>query len=59
MKWNDLIGTNKIGNIIDAIIHKKVEINKYIDILKLNNYDTIVNELSQVNSDVKSLNLSI
>ena len=30
MKWNDLIGANKIGNIIDAIIHKKVEINKYL-----------------------------
>ena len=49
----------KKNELIESSAAIKVEINKYIDILKLNNYDAVVNELSQVNSDIKSLSSSI
>ena len=49
----------KKNELIESSAAIKVKINKYIDILKLNNYDAVVNELSQVNSDIKSLSSSI
>ena len=50
---------NKKNELIESCAAIKVEINKYLDILKANNYDIVVNELSEVNTTVKSLNNSI
>ena len=49
----------KKNELIESSAAIKVEINKYMDILRQNNYDIITNELSEVNSTVKSLNNSI
>lgn len=50
---------NKKNELIESCAAIKVEINKYLDVLKANNYDIVVNELSEVNTTVKSLNNSI
>lgn len=46
-------------SLIESAASIKVKINEYLEILKMNNYDTIVSELSQINSDIKSLSSSI
>ena len=50
---------NKKNELIESCAAIKVEINKYLDVLKANNYDIVVNELAEVNTTVKSLNNSI
>ena len=49
----------KKNELIESSAAIKVEINKFLEILKANNYDIIVNELSEVKNTVKSLDKSI
>ena len=49
----------KKNELIESSAAIKVEINKFLDILKANNYDLVVNELSEVKDTVKSLDKSI
>lgn len=46
-------------NTIEAIASIKLKISEYMDILRDNNYDTIVTELKGVNSHIKSITNSI
>lgn len=49
----------KKNELIESSATIKVEINKFLEILKANNYDIIVSELSEVKNTVKSLDKSI
>ena len=49
----------KKNELIESSAAIKVEINKFLEILKVNNYDIIVSELSEVKNTVKSLDKSI
>ena len=49
----------KKNELIESSAAIKVEINKFLEILKANNYDIIVSELSEVKNTVKSLDKSI
>lgn len=44
---------------IEAIAAVKIKISEYIQILRDNNYDSIVDELKELNSDIRSISSSI
>lgn len=43
------------NSLIESIASIKIKIDEYLNILKLNNYDAVVNELNQTNTDFKSV----
>lgn len=50
---------NEKTNTIEAIAAIKIKISDYIQILKDNNYDSVVEQLKEVNATIKSLRASI